>query len=59
MSEIMFETFKGNNLICIPCGEYHDEVQYLKMGYKKAKAIVDNIDEIEAWVIKQEMKKEG
>jgi len=50
----MFETFKGNKMICIPCGSYKDEEQYLKMGLRKAKAVVEHIDDIENWVIAQE-----
>lgn len=52
--QILFETYKGNKLICVPCGSYNDEVQYLKMGFKKAKAVVDHIEDIENWVIEQE-----
>ncbi len=54
--EILFETYKGNDMICLPCGDFNDEVQYLKMGYKKAKAVVDHIEDIENWVIEQEEK---
>lgn len=54
MEDVTYETFKGHKLICIPTGEYKGEMQYLKLGYKKAKAILDNIDEIERFVIIQE-----
>ena len=28
-NEIIYETFKGNKLICIPCGEFKGETQYI------------------------------
>ncbi len=59
MADVTFETFKGNKLVCIPIGEYQGEVQYLKMGYKKAKAVVDHFDDIERFCIVHEEGKEG
>ena len=53
-SEITYETFKGNKLICIPCGEYQGETQYVKFGYKKAKAVLEAMDEIEKFCLIQE-----
>lgn len=54
MEDVTFETFKKHKLICIPVGEYKDEIQYVKFGVKKAKAILDHIDEIERFVIAHE-----
>jgi hypothetical protein len=54
--DVTFEDFKGNRLICIPAGEYKGETQYLKMGYKKAKAALEYMDDIEKFCIDQEMK---
>lgn len=54
MEEITYETFKGNKLICIPSGEYKGETQYVKLGYKKAKAILEAMDEIEKFCIVHE-----
>ncbi len=53
-NEIIYETFNGNKLICIPCGEFKGETQYIKMGYKKAKAVLEAMDEIERFCIVQE-----
>ena len=56
-SDVKFEIFKGANVICIPCGEYEGETQWLKMGYRKAKAVLDYADEIEKFCIDQEERK--
>jgi len=47
---IEYDTYKGRPIIKIPTGEYQGETQYLSMGYKKALAVVDNIDYIRQFV---------
>jgi hypothetical protein len=55
MMECIREDFKGNDMICVPTGEFKGEVNYLKMGYRKAKAVLEHVEEIEAFCIEQEI----
>ena len=49
--EVKRSKYKGYPVIEIPTGEYDGEPQYMTLGYKKAKAVVDNIEEIELFCI--------
>ena len=50
------EVFKGHKTCGIYYGEYQGEPQYLKMGLKKAQAILENIDQLRKWVDENERK---
>jgi len=54
-----FELFKGYPLIIIYTGkEYNGEPEVIKMGYRKAAAVCDQIDHIRKFVEKCEINKE-
>ena len=46
----------GHPVIMIPIGKPEDD-KWFSLGFWKAKAIVDHFDDIEAWVIDQEVKR--
>jgi hypothetical protein len=57
-AEVKFDEYKGKATISIPCGENSrtGEVYYFSFGLAKAKAIIENMDEIENFIIDNEKK---
>lgn len=53
--DVQESEFKGRPTIGIPVSESKDgEIYYMTFGLKKAQKIVEYIEEIEEWVIRQE-----